>query len=182
MSLLWSAARVSHARLLSRQLFNGFRLKGGRAGLNASAPPPPTRRLLSNSSESGTKKAAEKASSSKKPAPEEGRASAAAAAEKAASKRNGTGSSSSSSSSSTGGGANSGRVVERVPVTWTSLGLAVMVGGALVAYYQKVKLDKETQAVSKVTSYGKPALGGPFTLVNIDGEPVTDATFSDGYV
>lgn len=32
-------------------------------------------------------------------------------------------------------------------------------------------------ALGKVTSYGKPALGGPWTLVDFTGKPVTDADF-----
>jgi len=32
-------------------------------------------------------------------------------------------------------------------------------------------------AVKKVTTYGKPALGGPWTLVDFTGRPVTDADF-----
>lgn len=70
----------------------------------------------------------------------------------------------------------------RLPVTWTSLGLAVVIGGGLVAYYQYEKERRTTQAMSKVVSYGKPSLGGPFTLVNMEGEPVTDASFADGYM
>jgi protein SCO1/2 len=31
--------------------------------------------------------------------------------------------------------------------------------------------------LGKVTSYGKPALGGPWTLVDFTGKPVTDADF-----
>lgn len=37
-------------------------------------------------------------------------------------------------------------------------------------------------AVSKVVSYGRPALGGPWELVNKHGEPVTDADFRGEYV
>ncbi len=69
-----------------------------------------------------------------------------------------------------------------VPVTWTSLGLALVLGGGLVAYYQYEKHERQTQAMGKVISYGKPALGGPFSLVTLDGVPVTDASYSDGYM
>lgn len=34
----------------------------------------------------------------------------------------------------------------------------------------------------KVTSYGKPALGGPWELVNQDGVPVTDASYQGEYL
>lgn len=37
-------------------------------------------------------------------------------------------------------------------------------------------------AMAKVTSYGKPALGGPWTLVDISGRPVTDADFHGEYL
>jgi protein SCO1/2 len=90
----------------------------------------------------------------------------------------------SNSNSGSGGGQQGGapKVREAVPVTWTSLGLALAVGGGLVAYYQHEKHERQTQAMGKVVSYGKPALGGPFSLVTLDGVPVTDATYSDGYM
>lgn len=48
---------------------------------------------------------------------------------------------------------------------------------------QRDRLTPSARAVvGKVTSYGKPALGGPWELVNQFGEPVTDATFRGGYV
>ena len=64
----------------------------------------------------------------------------------------------------------------RIPVTWVSLGVMVVAGGAVVAYFEYEKERKSTQVVSNMVTYGKPALGGPWTLVDSAGRPVTDAS------
>lgn len=70
------------------------------------------------------------------------------------------------------GGAN-----QRGPVTFVSLAITALVGGALVVYYN-VEKEEQLQKVSKqVVSVGKPALGGPWVLVDQDGVPRTDASF-----
>jgi len=63
----------------------------------------------------------------------------------------------------------------RIPVTWVSLGVMVVAGGAVVGYFEYEKERKSTQVVSNQITYGKPALGGPWTLVDSAGRPVTDA-------
>ncbi len=62
-------------------------------------------------------------------------------------------------------------------MTWASLGLMTLTGAGLMYYYQVEKERKEQAALGKVTTYGKPALGGPWTLVDFTGRPVTDADF-----
>lgn len=37
-------------------------------------------------------------------------------------------------------------------------------------------------ALGKVTTYGKPALGGPWTLVDFNGRPCTDADFKGEFL
>ena len=51
-------------------------------------------------------------------------------------------------------------------------------GLGLLAFYQYTKDEKTKKVISsEIVSTGKPALGGPFVLVNQDGLPVTDASF-----
>ena len=55
--------------------------------------------------------------------------------------------------------------------------------GALAMGYYRMKWDeKEKRVASDVTSTGKPALGGPFTLVDMHGHPVTDKDFHGKFV
>ncbi|GAB5031572.1 sco1 family protein [Nannochloropsis oceanica] len=82
------------------------------------------------------------------------------------------------SSPARGGGPPTGSSkIDKMPVTWASLGLMAVTGAGLAYYYQGEKEKKQQQALGKVTSYGKPALGGPWTLVDFTGKPVTDADF-----
>lgn len=113
------------------------------------------------------------------------------------------------------------------PVSWASVGLVVVAGGALLVYYSYEKKQRQTQcecmgtplrfgsrsfvhagsshspascslafwlalaplspvpraaATSKVESFGKPALGGPWSLVDSEGRPVTDADLRGRYL
>lgn len=43
-------------------------------------------------------------------------------------------------------------------------------------------LSRPNNAKQQVTSTGKPALGGPFTLVNMHGKPVTDKDYHGSFV
>ena len=53
-----------------------------------------------------------------------------------------------------------------------------LTGLGLLAFYQYTKEEKTKKVISsEIVSTGKPALGGPFVLVNQDGIPVTDASF-----
>ena len=66
---------------------------------------------------------------------------------------------------------------QRGPVTWASLALTGVVGGGLVVYYQTEKDRRQHLVTTKQKTVGKPSLGGPWTLVNMDGKPVTDLTY-----
>lgn len=67
------------------------------------------------------------------------------------------------------------------PVTFFGLGFAALVGGAAVALYY-VEKDQKTKALSRqIKTVGKPALGGPWSLVDQDGYAVTDATFRGAF-
>ncbi|CAM9267800.1 unnamed protein product, partial [Heterosigma akashiwo] len=70
----------------------------------------------------------------------------------------------------------------RGPVTFASLGLMAIGGLSVAYYYEEEKQRKQEQAVSQVKSVGKPALGGPWTLVDQDGFPRTDNDFLGQWV
>uniref|UniRef100_K3WSW1 Thioredoxin domain-containing protein n=1 Tax=Globisporangium ultimum (strain ATCC 200006 / CBS 805.95 / DAOM BR144) TaxID=431595 RepID=K3WSW1_GLOUD len=68
------------------------------------------------------------------------------------------------------------------PITWSSLALAGVVGSGAVYYYYTEKDRLQTQTTTKVTSIGKPLIGGPWTLVDCDTRTaVTDASFLGKY-
>ena len=93
------------------------------------------------------------------------------------------------------------------PVSWASLAVLIGGGAGVLAYWNFVREREKTKGAvvwwppccrvgvhaadfvgpdaavaHKVTSYGKPALGGPFELVNQRGEPVTDASYQGEYL
>ena len=101
-------------------------------------------------------------------------------------RRNGSSSSSSpggngsSSSGSPGGDRRSVASTanaSRGPVTWGGLVVSTVVAGAVVTYYQMEKERLQTLVTTKQTTVGKPSLGGPWTLVDTNGKPVTDASY-----
>ncbi len=65
----------------------------------------------------------------------------------------------------------------RGPVTFASLAVTGLVGGALLVYYNIEKEEKIKQVSNNVVSVGKPSLGGPWVLVDQDGVTKTDASF-----
>lgn len=70
-----------------------------------------------------------------------------------------------------------GAFADRGPISFVSLGLMVVVGAGVVTYFNHEK-EKKTKAVSgNVQSVGKPALGGPWVLVDHNGVPRTDASY-----
>ena len=68
---------------------------------------------------------------------------------------------------------------KRGPVLWQALGLLAITGLGIVTFYQieKERLLTNPASKSKVRTTGKPAIGGPWILVDQDGKPVTDATY-----
>lgn len=66
----------------------------------------------------------------------------------------------------------------RGPITYFSLALTGLVGAGIVAYYS-IEREKRAERVTnkEVVSTGKPALGGPWSLVDSDGVPRTSAQF-----
>ncbi|CAN0326777.1 unnamed protein product, partial [Ascophyllum nodosum] len=79
-------------------------------------------------------------------------------------------------------GGNGGKGNNRGPLTWGAVGLLGIVGTLIVGYYRMKWDEKQNRVSSEVTSTGKPALGGPFTLVDMHGRPVTDKDFQGSFV
>lgn len=65
----------------------------------------------------------------------------------------------------------------RGPVTFASLTLTAIVAGGLVVYFNVQKEEKIKQVTKSTVSVGKPALGGPWVLVDHNGVPRTDASY-----
>ena len=70
----------------------------------------------------------------------------------------------------------------RAPVSWPALAVALTTGGAGLAFYLNQKEAKKAAATQQVRSFGKPALGGPWSLVDQDGVPTTDADLHGSFV
>ena len=66
---------------------------------------------------------------------------------------------------------------EKSPVSFASLALMAITGGAVALYFNTQKEERLKEVSKNVTSVGKPALGGPFALVDIHGQPKTDASY-----
>lgn len=69
----------------------------------------------------------------------------------------------------------------RGPVTFLSLGITAVIGGAILIYYNIEKETKIKRTTSEVITTGKAVLGGPYVLVDQDGRAVTDASFKGRY-
>ncbi|XP_072501180.1 protein SCO1 homolog, mitochondrial isoform X2 [Notamacropus eugenii] len=64
------------------------------------------------------------------------------------------------------------------PVSWKSLAFTFAIGGALLAgmkYFKKEKAEKLEK--ERKRTIGKPLLGGPFSLMDHNGEPKTDKDY-----
>jgi protein SCO1 len=70
----------------------------------------------------------------------------------------------------------------RGPVTFASLAVTGVIGIGVLIYYQLEKEKKMEKVASEVVTTGKPALGGPFVLVDQDGIPKTDASFRGNFL
>lgn len=66
------------------------------------------------------------------------------------------------------------------PIGWGSVVALAVVGSGAVALYQYQRA-KRLKAL-EIKSVGRPDIGGPFTLVDHTGKPVTDADFRGRYM
>ena len=65
----------------------------------------------------------------------------------------------------------------RGPITFASLAVAVVAVAGVVTYYELEKEKKVLQVASEIVTTGKPALGGPWILIDQDGITRTDASY-----
>jgi len=63
------------------------------------------------------------------------------------------------------------------PVSWTSLFIAGVASASAVAYYRIERERRLESAMGKVVSTGKPAIGGPWSLIDLEGNIVTEQSF-----
>lgn len=61
----------------------------------------------------------------------------------------------------------------RGPISWPTLFLSLAAGAGAVVYYNVSRSKRVAEASSRVESYGQALLGGPWSLVNARGRPVT---------
>ncbi len=68
-------------------------------------------------------------------------------------------------------------------MSWKSFGIVVASVSLLIGYFEieKYKLLKKKDE-GKMAMYGKPLVGGPFSLVDHFGKPVTDLDFRGKYM
>jgi SCO1/SenC len=69
------------------------------------------------------------------------------------------------------------RPAYRGPITFASLAFALVAGAGVLTYYELEKEKKVLRVASEIVTTGKPALGGPWVLVDQDGIPRTDASY-----
>ena len=63
------------------------------------------------------------------------------------------------------------------PTTFYTLGFTLITAVGIVAMYNIEKENKTKALAKKITTTGKPALGGPWVLVDQDGIPRSDASY-----
>eukprot|EP01117_Protostelium_nocturnum_P006811 TRINITY_DN2447_c0_g1_i1.p1 TRINITY_DN2447_c0_g1~~TRINITY_DN2447_c0_g1_i1.p1 ORF type:complete len:306 (-),score=110.04 TRINITY_DN2447_c0_g1_i1:49-966(-) len=75
------------------------------------------------------------------------------------------------------------KTTTRVPVGWQGALIVLGLAG-VVAFIFKQKSDEKQKAwrQKQIASAGKPSLGGPFTLVDQDGRPITNNQFEGKFM
>ena len=65
----------------------------------------------------------------------------------------------------------------RGPISFASLAVAVVAVAGVITYYELEKEKKVLKVASEIVTTGKPALGGPWVLIDQDGIARTDASY-----
>jgi len=68
-------------------------------------------------------------------------------------------------------------IKDRGPVSWPSLFLVAIAAASVVAYYNIERERRLESAMGRVVSTGKPAIGGSWSLVDLDGNLLSNASF-----
>ena len=71
------------------------------------------------------------------------------------------------------------RTAGRGPITFASLAIAAVAAAGVLTYYELEKEKKVLKVASEIVTTGKPALGGPWVLIDQDGNPRTDASYKE---
>jgi protein SCO1/2 len=75
-----------------------------------------------------------------------------------------------------------GAPAARGPVSWATLALSVAAGAGAVVYYNVSRAKRVADASSRVESFGQALLGGPWSLVDAAGRPVTSGDLHGKFV
>mmetsp|Transcript_721 Transcript_721/g.1468 ORF Transcript_721/g.1468 Transcript_721/m.1468 type:complete len:195 (-) Transcript_721:42-626(-) len=73
------------------------------------------------------------------------------------------------------------RQSRRGPVTWIGLTLTAVASFSAVGYYKIEQEKKAEKKMREVTTTGKPAVGGPWTLVDRSGRLVNETSYAGKY-
>mmetsp|Transcript_7906 Transcript_7906/g.22813 ORF Transcript_7906/g.22813 Transcript_7906/m.22813 type:complete len:305 (-) Transcript_7906:54-968(-) len=68
-------------------------------------------------------------------------------------------------------------IKDRGPVSWPSLLMVGIVSACMVGYYNIERERRLESAMGRVVSTGKPAIGGPWSLIDLNGNLVTNQSF-----
>jgi len=74
-----------------------------------------------------------------------------------------------------------GAQIRRGPVTWIGLTLTAVASASAVGYYKIERERKADEKFREVTTSGKPDIGGTWTLVDMNGHLVNEATYAGKY-
>eukprot|EP00591_Stephanopyxis_turris_P002863 CAMPEP_0195525216 /NCGR_PEP_ID=MMETSP0794_2-20130614/25532_1 /TAXON_ID=515487 /ORGANISM="Stephanopyxis turris, Strain CCMP 815" /LENGTH=235 /DNA_ID=CAMNT_0040655617 /DNA_START=185 /DNA_END=892 /DNA_ORIENTATION=+ len=68
-------------------------------------------------------------------------------------------------------------ISKRGPVSWFTLGFVGVTSAAAVGYFKVQRERRLEAAMGKIVSTGKPAIGGPWTAIDMNGQLVSEKDF-----
>lgn len=66
----------------------------------------------------------------------------------------------------------------RGPISWAMFGLVGVAAAAAVSYYSIERERRMEEALGKIVTIGKPAIGAPWSLIDLNGKLVTEQDFA----